>query len=103
VEFDFIKTQTPNNVKHAILLAQLAAVPVVSSVSLAMQIFFISTTIVVILTVPMGIRKSAPIIHAADVQYFHTQNASLAIQHVNSALLLSGQIQLHALVVIHLE
>lgn len=103
MEFDFIKTQTPNNVKHAILLAQLAAVLVVRSVSLAMRIFFISTTIVVILTVPMGIRKSAPIIHAANAQYFPTQNASLAIQHANSALLLSRQIQLPARVVIHLE
>ena len=85
MEFDFIKIKTPNNVKHAILLAQLAAVRVVRSVSLAMQISNISTVIVAILTAPMGIRKSAAIIHAASAQYFQVQIASLAIRHVNSA------------------
>jgi len=103
VEFDFIKTQTPNNVKHVILLAQLAVARVVRSVSLAMQISNTSTAIVAILTVPMGIRKSAPIIHAASAQYFQVQIASLAIQHVNSALLFSGQTQLPVQAVIHLE
>lgn len=89
--------------KHAILHAQLAVAPVVLSVFLVMLISNICITIVVILTVQMGMRKITKILHVTSVHYLQPQNVSLAIRHVKFALLPKRQTQLLALVAIHLE